>query len=73
MSKMICKECGAEMVLDDKDTRFKGNYDNYWICEKCQTSCVEEVRFSQSFKEHWHSENGNEVKDYTIKKTITRT
>ena len=49
-----------EIVLDDKDYNFKGCYDNYWNCEKCQTSCIEEVRFSQTFKEIWHSENNNE-------------
>ena len=71
---MICKECGSKMYLDDKDRRFKGNYDNYWCCEndKCITSCVEEVRFGQSFKEIWHSENNDEVKDYVIKHNIKR-
>ena len=63
---MICKECGSNMILDDKDYNFKGNYDNYWCCEKCQTSCIEQIRFAQSFKEIWHSEN-DEVKDYVIK------
>ena len=63
---MICKECGAEMRLDDKDFRFKGNYDNYWLCENCQTSCIVEVRFSKPRKEFWHSENNNEVKDYVV-------
>ena len=64
---MICKECGAEMYLDDRDTNVKGNCDNYWCCNECQTSCIEQVRFAQSFKEIWHSENGDEVKDYEIK------
>ena len=70
MAVMICKECGAKMYLDDKDTNFKGNYDNYWCCESCQTSCLEQVRFGQSFKEIWHSENNDQVKDYTIKHQI---
>ena len=71
---MKCKECGAEMFLDDKDYNFKGNYDNYWCCEddNCLTSCIEEVRFGQSFKEIWHSENNDEVKDYVIKHNIKR-
>lgn len=69
---MICRECGAKMYLDDKDTNFKGNYDNYWCCESCQTSCLEQVRFGQSFKEIWHSENNDQVKDYTIKHQIER-
>lgn len=68
---MLCKECGAKMFLDDKDYNFKGNYDNYWCCEKCQTSCIEKVRFGQSWQEHWHSENDC-VKDYTIKHQIER-
>ena len=51
------------MYLDDRDYNFKGNY---WNCEKCQTSCIEQVRFAKSFKEIWHSENDG-VKDYTIR------
>lgn len=68
--KKTCKECGKEMYLDDIDFRFKGCFDNYFICENCQTSCIEEIRFNQSFKEHWHSENNDNVKDYTIKHNI---
>lgn len=68
---MTCKECGVKMFLDDKDYNFRGNYDNYWCCEECQTSCIEEVRFGQSFREYWHSENDG-VKDYTIKHKIER-
>lgn len=63
---MICKECGTKMYLDDKDYDFKGKYDNYWECPNCQTSCIEEVRFSKRFKERWHSENTG-VKDSIIK------
>lgn len=69
---MLCRECGSKMFLDDKDIHFKGNRDNYWYCESCQTGCTEQVRFGQSFKEIWHSENGGEVKDYTIKHNIER-
>jgi len=68
---MICRECGAKMRLDDVDYDFKGKYDNYWVCDNCQTSCIEEVRFSQRFREHWHSENDG-VKDETIKYNIQR-
>ena len=72
--KKVCRECGSEMFLDDRDFNFKGNYDNYWLCEdeSCLTSCFEQVRFGQSFKEEWHSENNNEVKDYVIKHKINR-
>lgn len=48
---MVCRECGAEMYSDDKDVSFKGCFDEYWICPNCQTSCIEQVRFAQSFKE----------------------
>jgi hypothetical protein len=68
---MNCKECGATMCVDDKDYRFKGNYDTYWLCEKCNTSCIAEVRFGQLFKEIWYSENDG-VKDYEIKHQIKR-
>lgn len=68
---MQCREYGAKMYLDDKDINFKGNHDNYWNCTQCRTSCIEEVRFGQSFREIWHSEN-NGVKDYTVKHQIKR-
>lgn len=71
--KKVCKECGKDMILDDIDFRFKGCYDNYFICEHCQTSCTEEIRFNQSFQEHWHSENNDIAKDYSIKHSINFT
>lgn len=64
---MICRECGATMYLDDKDFDFKGKYDNYWNCQNCQTSCIEKVRYSKTFKELWHTENNGVSKDETIK------
>ena len=63
---MICNECGSTMVLDDRDFNFKGNFDNYWNCSKCATSCIQEVRYGKAFKEIWHSEN-NGVRDYIIR------
>ncbi|MBE6645010.1 MAG: hypothetical protein E7612_06505 [Ruminococcaceae bacterium] len=63
---MKCRECGATMYLDCKDYGFKGKYDNYWNCPDCQTSCIEEVRFSKTQRELWHSEN-NGVKDEIVK------
>ena len=65
---MICKECKNEMILDDEDFRFKGNTNKYWICENCHTSCMEEIRYNQSFKEHWYNEEKNI--DYDIKHNI---
>lgn len=62
---MICKECGVEMYLDDRDFNFKGKYDNYWACENCLTSCIEEVRFNKPYRLLWHSENSG-VKDEVV-------
>lgn len=64
-----CRYCGAEMYQDDVDFRFKGNYNVYWTCPDCATSCIEEIRFDQKFKERWHSEE-NGVKDEIIKLKI---
>ena len=74
---MICKGCGKKMILDNKDVRFRGNLDKYWECENCHSSCIEEIRFSQSFKEHWTVRYFNTlfqeymlIKKYTIKHVI---
>lgn len=63
---MICRECGSKMYEDDRDTRWKDNFDIYWNCEKCQTGCIAEYRFGRPFREIWHSENEG-VKDYIVK------
>ena len=55
----ICKVCNSEMLLDDIDFHFKGCLDKYWICENCKTSCTEEIRYGQSFKEHWFNKDKN--------------
>ena len=67
---MKCVVCGQDMVLDDVDYNFEGNKDKYWICEDCQCSCIEEIRFFQSFQEHWHIESKDGVKDFTKRKPI---
>lgn len=67
---MICRKCGAKMNLDDREYNFKGNYNNYWYCEKCNIGCTEEVRFAQSFKETWFNEDG--IVDFEIKHQINR-
>ena len=63
---MICKYCNTQMRLDDHDFNFKGNYDNYYECPNCETSCKVRVRFGKTYDEHWHSENDG-VKDEVIK------
>lgn len=68
---MNCKECDATMYVDDIDHRFEGCKDIYYNCPNCRTSCIVEVRWSQRFRELWHSENDG-VKDYVIKHKIRR-
>ncbi len=60
------------MYIDGRERRFNGNEDIYWNCTECQTSCIEEIRFRQRFRELWHSENNNHVKNYIIKHKIVR-
>lgn len=67
---MLCLRCKSEMILDDKDFNFDGNYDNYWLCEDCEISCVEEVRYHQSFCEIWDSEIHEEFRNHIVKKPI---
>lgn len=65
---MICQECKNDMYLDDVDFNFRGNKDEYWCCNKCQTSCINQIRFGTLHKQIWHTENNNIVKDYIIDK-----
>lgn len=53
---MECIYCSTKMEKDDVDYNFKGNFDIYWLCPKCGSCCIEEVRFSQPYCEIWHSE-----------------
>lgn len=56
---MKCHFCDSEMILDDCDYNFKGNKDNYWICEKCNSFTFEKIRYGKSiYKEFHKSENG---------------
>lgn len=53
---MICKYCGSEMKLDDVDYNFKGNQDNYWICDNCGTGCFEKIRYGKSCYKEFYRE-----------------
>lgn len=50
---MVCKACGKEMRLDDVDFNFKGNKDNYFVCDNCKCSCVEKIRYGKQIKVDW--------------------
>ena len=41
------------MTKDDVDFNFKGNVNIYWLCEHCNTTCYEAVRFDKSYKRIW--------------------
>ena len=70
---MLCIKCGDEMVLDDKDFNFRGNYDNYWLCSHCGIGCEEHVRFGQSFREIWNEgESSLVIMDIRKKIDVTK-
>ena len=66
---MKCRYCGAEMRLDDVDFNFKGNKDNYWICDvlECYASCIEEIRYGKPITQIWHKETGDSIVNENIK------
>jgi len=53
---MQCKNCDAKMRLDDVDYNFKGNQDNYWICDNCGTGCFEKIRYGKSCYKEFYRE-----------------
>ena len=63
---MLCKKCDNQMKLDDTNYNFPGNIDYYWICENCNCSCKEQIRYGQKFKENWTIND----KNYTVKYKI---
>lgn len=58
---MECIKCKKEMRLDDVDFNFKGNKDNYWICDDCKTSCIEKIRYGKQIKVEWADSEGCEI------------
>lgn len=36
------------MRLADVDYNFKGNKDNYWVCDNCFVSAFEKIRYGKS-------------------------
>lgn len=61
----FCYECGEKMYLDDTDPISPGNKDEYWLCPKCETSCILEIRNDKPQIEIWHSENDGGI-DFTV-------
>ena len=69
---MQCKHCGCIMVPISELYRFDGNSDIMWSCSdiECLTSCNEEIRFSQTYKEKWQHFDGVKNHEWINKKKI---
>ena len=50
---MLCINCGSEMRIDDVGYNFKGNKDNYFVCDKCNCCCVEKIRYGKTVEVEW--------------------
>lgn len=42
---MICIFCNSKMRLNDIDYNFKGNKDNYWVCDNCHATAFEKIKY----------------------------
>ena len=53
-----CFNCDHEMILDDIDFKFEGNQDNYFICTKCNSEIIQNVRFGKINRNIYIDEEG---------------
>ena len=56
--RMKCKYCGSEMHKDDRDFNFKGNYDDYIICDNCGASAIVKVKYGNILTIIWDESVG---------------
>lgn len=42
------------MRLDDVDFNFKGNKDNYYICDDCNCGAIEKIRYGKVIDIKWN-------------------
>lgn len=66
---MKCRECNADMIVDDKDLDFYGSGTIYYICPRCTGSCNLKIFRNRPVLEYWHFENDS-VQDYVVKSSI---
>ena len=45
------------MELDDVDYNFKGNQDNYWVCDNCNARAFEKIRYGKSIRVDFQKED----------------
>lgn len=48
---MKCINCNVDMILDDEDYNFKGNFDQYLYCPKCEMCGFRKVRYNKCILE----------------------
>lgn len=60
---MKCFKCGNEMRLDDVDSDFSGNRDNFYLCDNCFCSCYEQIRSNSQFKVQFFDIEGVEINE----------
>ena len=58
---MKCIKCGNKMRLDDCDKFSYGKYDNYFVCDEDNITCIEQVRCGMSVNDIWLDEDGNDI------------
>lgn len=61
---IYCPVCKEKMILDDIDYNFKGNQDEYFICEtdNCMTSAFVKVRYGKVCKTEFTNSDGKTIK-----------
>lgn len=57
-----CPVCKQKMYLDDVDYDFKGKFDAWWLCEKCNITAFQKVRFGKSYSITFEDEKGDAIK-----------
>lgn len=50
---LFCFRCKSTMILDDVDFNFKGNKDNYFYCENCDTVAIQKIRYGKVVRTDW--------------------
>lgn len=67
---MNCRFCGKKMWLDDYDCVRKGNCTKFYLCDDCNSTCIENVVCNITVQERWYREDnqGNVLFDQTISK-----
>lgn len=63
-----CIQCNSEMVEDDTDYNFKGNYDVYLYCENCDINAIAKVRYGKLQTVNYYNEAGL---DKTVKYNVS--